>query len=220
MHCLYSGDVLEDAELVFVHANGFNARTYLPLLSELSKTCTIAAPDLRGHGLSTLPDHHRHRDWRLFRDDLIALLETFKKPPLLVGHSMGGTSSLLAAAKRPDLVRGLLAFDPPIMPRLMHFMIRNGMVSPKNQSKHPLVRGAKGRRHHFASREAAVSRYENKRPFASWQQGFLQNYMNDGLLAVEDGFSLACDPQWEAHNYMAHGHDIWGAVASSKRRPC
>ena len=106
MSVLDFGDPNRPVDLVFVHANGFNALTYRTLLAPLSGTLRIWAPDLRGHGGTTLPtDAGGRRNWHDHRDDLVALLDALDGPPaILAGHSMGGTSSLLAAAERPDRV--------------------------------------------------------------------------------------------------------------------
>ena len=37
-------------------------------------------------------------------------------PIIALGHSRGGTASLLLAAKYPDLVRALILIDPTILP--------------------------------------------------------------------------------------------------------
>ena len=52
---LECGDLSRPVDIVFVHANGFNARTYSSILSPLSGEFLILAVDQRGHGRSTLP---------------------------------------------------------------------------------------------------------------------------------------------------------------------
>src|SRR6185369_1776591 len=42
-------------DVVFSHANGFNARTYRSILAPLAQDLRILAPDMRGHGASGLP---------------------------------------------------------------------------------------------------------------------------------------------------------------------
>lgn len=119
MAVLDFGDPNRPVDLIFSHANGFNAATYRSLLSPLSTSLRIWAPDLRGHGRSTLPTFARPKtSWRDHRDDLLALLEAVDGPPVVMaGHSMGGTASLLAAAERPDRVSSLVLFDPVIWKR-------------------------------------------------------------------------------------------------------
>ncbi len=84
--------------LHFAHANGFNGLTYRALLAPLAPYFHIRAWDARGHGMTTLPaDSAAHKDWYIYRDDLIAFTERFAedagRPVLLAGHSMGGTAS-------------------------------------------------------------------------------------------------------------------------------
>jgi pimeloyl-ACP methyl ester carboxylesterase len=216
MHAIVSGDLEADPTILFVHANGFNARTYLPLLQPLASTYDVMSLDMRGHGRTDLPTQERGRNWYVFREDLIKVLSGFSTPPVLIGHSMGGTVSVLAAAKRPDLVSRVIAFDPPILPRLLQWGMRIGLISMRSREKHPLVRGALSRRREFGSREAAFQRYAGRRPFISWQDGFLQNYLADGLRQHGEQVELSCHPAWEAHNYTAHGHDVWGALRRLK----
>jgi pimeloyl-ACP methyl ester carboxylesterase len=89
-------------DVIFVHANGFNAQTYNTLLAPLAAGLRILAIDQRGHGASLLAAKAEgRRSWIDLRDDLIALLEVLDGPPVvLAGHSMGGTVSLLTAAER------------------------------------------------------------------------------------------------------------------------
>jgi pimeloyl-ACP methyl ester carboxylesterase len=90
-------------DVVFLHANGFNALTYRSILEPLGAGLRVLAPDQRGHGESRLEARPEgRRSWKDFRDDLIALLETLDQPPVVLsGHSMGATVSLLTAAARP-----------------------------------------------------------------------------------------------------------------------
>ena len=56
--------------------------------------------DLRGHGDSGWPDDG---DYSLdaFADDVLAVARTLPQPPILVGASLGGLSSLVAVAESP-----------------------------------------------------------------------------------------------------------------------
>jgi len=86
--------------LIFSHANGFNASTYRSLLSPLAGEFRIIAWDMRGHGLTTLPlNKNGVRGWQIFRDDLLRFIERLEiRPSVLAGHSLGATSTALAAA--------------------------------------------------------------------------------------------------------------------------
>src|SRR5438876_6866262 len=87
-------------DVLFLHANGFNALTYRSILTPLAGEMRIIAADQRGHGTSTLATVTEGRtDWYEFRDDLLALLAALDLTNVvLTGHSMGGTASNLATA--------------------------------------------------------------------------------------------------------------------------
>lgn len=213
MSVLDFGDPKRPVDIVFVHANGFNALTYRTLLAPLSGSLRIRAPDLRGHGATTLPaEVAGRRSWLDHRDDLIALLDDLDGPPVvLAGHSMGGTAALLAAAERPERVAGLVLFDPVIWSRLGVAVFRLPVFN-RLASRIPLVRNALRRRAVFDSREQALAAYAGRGAFRGWPEMMLADYLADGLVETPDGFVLTCDPAWEASNYAAQGHDPWRAL--------
>ncbi|WP_420480022.1 alpha/beta hydrolase [Brevundimonas sp. FT23028] len=207
------GDPKRPVDLVFVHANGFNAMTYRSLLAPLSGTLRIWAPDLRGHGASTLPaDPERRRSWADHRDDLTTLLDALDGPPVVMaGHSMGGTSSLLAAAERPDRVSRLVLLDPVIWGRMTVALFQLPLFD-RMASHIPLVKGALRRRSVFESREKALGGYIGRGAFRGWPEMMIADYLADGLVETPEGFTLACRPEWEASNYAAQSHDPWKAL--------
>lgn len=213
MSVLDFGDAKRPVDLVFVHANGFNAMTYRTLLAPWSGSLRIWAPDLRGHGLTRLPTGTAgRRHWHDHRDDLVALLDALNGPPVvLAGHSMGGTSALLAAAERPERVAGMVLFDPVIWSRLAVAAFQLPLLD-RLASRIPLVKNALRRRAVFDSREQALTAYSGRGAFKGWPEMVLADYLTDGLVETADGFALACDPAWEASNYAAQSHDPWRAL--------
>jgi pimeloyl-ACP methyl ester carboxylesterase len=193
-------------DLVFLHANGFNALTYRRLLQPQSRRYRLLGLDLRGHGASTLPALIEGRTaWDDFRDDLLALLDALAiEQVVLAGHSMGGTTCLAAAALAPARVRRLVLIDPVIPPP---------RPTP-GVGGHDLVEGARRRRSHFSSRAAALEAYVHRRAFAGWAKDMLADYVEAGFHDVADGgVRLACSPAWEASNFvLASDLDAWPAL--------
>lgn len=218
MAVLDFGDTERPVDLVFVHANGFNALTYRTLLAPLAGSLRIQAPDLRGHGGTALPaDPGGRRGWDDHADDLIALLDALDGPPVvLAGHSMGGTSALLAAARRPERVSKLVLLDPVIWSPLWSLLFRLPVLD-RLPSRVPLVRNALRRRDRFDSREQAMAAYLGRGAFRGWPEIMLADYLADGLVEDGEGFALACPPEWEASNYAAQAHDPWKALRSLDR---
>jgi pimeloyl-ACP methyl ester carboxylesterase len=216
MAALDLGPADRPIDIIFSHANGFNGRTYRSILQPLAPDLRILILDLRGHGASTLPSLiERRQGWLEFRDDLLALLaalgqERGQGPVVLAGHSMGGTTSLLAAAVQPARVRALALFDPVAMP---------GDLPPPADvlENSPLVVGALRRRAVFPTRQAAFEAYLGRGAFRSWSDVQLADYVAAGFAPTESGeVALTCTPEWEASNFRTHNYDAWAAFRESR----
>lgn len=207
MAVLDFGDPARAFDIVFVHANGFNARTYRAILAPLAQDLRILAVDQRGHGRSTLPAETEGRtSWDGLRDDLLALAATLDlRDVVLSGHSMGGTACVLAQAQAPERVRSVVLFDPVVTPG-------PGQIDPEQFANSPLVQGALRRRSVFPDKAAVVAAYTGRGAFKTWQGEMLADYVADGFRERADGqVELSCAPEWEASNFSSHAHDTWGA---------
>lgn len=202
-------------DVVFVHANGFNALTYRAILAPLGREgLRILAVDQRGHGASTLPAVVEGREsWDDLGEDLVALLRTLDLTGVVMsGHSMGGAASVMAAAAEPGRVRSVQLFDPVVMTAETTAQARNGDLPPS-----PLVEGARRRRAVFPSREAALVAYRGRGAFRTWPDQMLEDYVTAGFRDLEDGtVTLACAPAWEASNFTSHAHDTVAAFEALK----
>ncbi|MFP5071772.1 alpha/beta fold hydrolase [Pseudonocardia nantongensis] len=96
--------------VVLLHGLMSCAESWRPRAGALQPYGRVLAPDARGHGRSA-----RGADLSPQRlaDDVLELLAG-TGPAALVGHSMGGISALLAAARRPDLVTAVVVEDSPL----------------------------------------------------------------------------------------------------------
>lgn len=190
--------------LVFAHANGFNAQTYRTLLQPLAGQLRVVAFDMRGHGFTTLPaDPALIRGWRVYRDDLIRFAERLGgEPKIFAGHSLGATTSLMAAAARPDLSRALLLIEPVLPPTRTVALAAFARIVRREDSLLPRVAPARRRRARFASHAEAVAAFRSRGAFKTWPEAMLADYVEGGLLKDEaGGFRLACAPSWEAANF-------------------
>jgi pimeloyl-ACP methyl ester carboxylesterase len=212
MAALELGPADRPVDIVFSHANGYNAGPYAPILAPLADSYRVLVLDLRGHGLSELPTVIEGRDgWVEFRDDLLALMAAAcEAPVVLAGHSMGGTSSLLAAAADPRRVRALGLFDPVIVPV-------EAQADAETMANSPLAVGAARRRAAFPSREAAFEAYRGRGGFRSWRDDQLRGYVERGFRETAEGeVTLTCAPDWEASNFRTHNYDGLAAFRASR----
>ena len=207
VHILSWGLRDRPVDIVFLHANGFNALTYRAILEPLGAGLHVVAIDQRGHGLTALPTVVEGReDWLDLRDDLLAVFETLRIEKAVVsGHSMGGTVSILAAAVDARVARSLVLFDPVII-----FGER-----PSDEPHSPMVEAARRRRAVFDDRAQVFASYRGRGAFRTWPDEILSDYLKYGLRDLPGGqVALTCSPTWEASGYSAHAHDTAAAIAA------
>ncbi len=213
------GDASRPVDLIFLHANGLNARAYSEVLEPLGERFRVLALDLRGHGRSALPTRgFGYASWGVHRDDLIGLIERQCSHTVsLAGHSLGATTALLAAGKRPDLVAGLALIEPVMMPDIVNGLALLPGAPLVTRLLFPIARQARRRRAHFESRAAAKALLSKRGIFRSFSERALDDFLADGLIETDDGgVRLACAPAFEAATYSALRNDPWRALARAR----
>lgn len=198
--------------LVFCHANGFVAGTYEPLFEVWRASgWRVLAPAKLGHD----PHYKVTSNWPQLRDELLAYIE--REAPgeavALVGHSMGGYLSLLAAARQPALARAVLLLDAPIVAgwRAQGFRIL--------KSTGLLARGGPGkvaarRRTHWPSLAAARAHFAAKRAFAGWDARVFEAWLQHGFEpAAAGGVQLVFRREIETRIYNTLPHHVEHVLA-------
>ncbi|NMP32586.1 alpha/beta hydrolase [Thalassotalea sp. M1531] len=106
----------------FYGANGFPTKVYRSFINLLAENYTVSSL----HNRATWPNQHppKKLNWSIYADDLIRYLDSYIKHPVIgIGHSMGATTTLLAAIKRPDLFCKLVLIEPamssPVVSKLL-----------------------------------------------------------------------------------------------------
>ncbi len=168
--------------IVFAHANGFPAGTYEPLF-DLWRAAgwRVEAPERFSHDAR----YPVTSNWPRLRDQLTDFIVARDLAgAMLVGHSLGGVVSLLAACKRPDLVGGLVMLDSPIVTgwraHSVHMAKRLGLIERVGPGAI-----SKGRRHEWPSREAVHAHFVAKSAFARWDPRMLAAYVRAGFDEVD-----------------------------------
>jgi pimeloyl-ACP methyl ester carboxylesterase len=197
----------------FAHATGLCAGVYSPLAQILRSQLKVFGMDDRGHGKTGAPaDPNNLQNWNIFADDLENFFNFLSEPVIAIGHSRGATASLLLAIKRPELVRALILIDPTILPyHLMWWLYlaqKTGFVR-----RVPIVATAARRRYVWPDRQTMLESYRAKAVFRSWQNGFLEAYVESGTEETpDDKIQLCCAPAWESRCFAVCPHDIWRHV--------
>lgn len=96
--------------VVLLHGQGGWAGVWLPVIGDLVKTHQVVAPDLPGLGASEAPGGPPGADTVLaWLGELID--QTCGTPPVLVGHSLGGSIAARFAVDHGDRLAGLVLAD-------------------------------------------------------------------------------------------------------------
>ena len=166
--------------ILFSHANSFPASTYRLMFESLqARGYGVKAVEKYGHDPRyPVTDNWPHVVPQLTDLAQLAYAQT-NEPVWLVGHSLGGYVSLMAAAAKPRLVRGVVLMDSPIVGgwrskalKVMKSTHMFGKLSPGAQSKI--------RRESWRSVEAVFEHFRHKKAFAKWDEAVLWDYVNHG----------------------------------------
>lgn len=95
--------------LVFIHGLFGDMNNLGVVARAFQEQYPILRVDLRNHGASF---HSDQMDYPLMATDLLKLLDHLMiKKAILIGHSMGGKTAMMAASMRPELIEKIVVID-------------------------------------------------------------------------------------------------------------
>ncbi len=198
--------------LHWAHATGFHGRLYHPLLDDLATDVNVLAWDMRGHGASAgAANVSTFRGWETYYRDMTALLDSQDEPVWLAGHSIGATTSIMAAARRPDKVLGLILAEPVIMDPVQGLKLWGAKLL-RQSHRLSLAAGAARRRRVFDSHTAALDNYRGRGGFKTWPEAWLEAYVQHAFMPQDDQVQLACNPEWESTTFAHTEHNPWPGI--------
>ena len=191
--------------IVFSHANGFPSGTYQALF-DIWREAGFKVHAIAKYGHD--PRFPVTGNWPHLREQLIHFIEhEVQGPAYLVGHSMGGYLSLMAAARRPELARGVVLLDSPLVAgwraRVLQLAKATGVgerLSPGHVSKR--------RRQHWPSAQTAFEHFAAKPAFARWAPGVLRDYIACGTEPDPTGQRLSFERDIETAIYNSLPHHL------------
>lgn len=175
-------------EVTLVHGAGLNAHTWDTVNLLLNRPAL--AVDLAGHGDSTWRDDADYSPVSLAADVALAIETWTSAAQVLVGHSLGGLTAAVVAARHPELVRELILVD--IVPGL------DTDAAPSILREFYQVT-------EFASREEAVDRAESfgfggSREDTERGVFFNTRVREDGRVEWKHHFAQIIGHAFDAHN--------------------
>jgi len=166
-----------DIPLVMVHGSWVSCRNWDQMLPHLVESVRVVTYDRRGHGESEKPVGQG--SVREDVADLASLIEHLGLAPVWVaGQSFGGSITLRLAAERPDLLRGIIAHEPPLF-----------SLVADDPSVAPMLKG-------FAQLIAAVTERIASGDHAGAAEQFIEEGLGEGLWAKL--------PPWFRHMMSEH----------------
>ena len=202
--------------IVFSHANSFPASTYRRLFEGWRAAgYEVHALERFGHD----PRFPVTMNW----PHLVAQLKDFVDrevghPAYLVGHSLGGFLSMMAASRHPQIAQGVVVLDSPVV----HGWKSAGIGLAKRLGTMEQVmtpaRIAAERTHHWPSLMAVRDHFITKPKFAAFHPEVLADYLHHGTHTHADGVSrrLSFERDIEARIYKTMPH---GLVHEFRRHP-
>jgi len=166
--------------LMLVHGGAAHAHWWSYLAPMFAAEWFVVAPDLSGHGDS---GHRGSYSQELWAEELMAVAGDAgcAGPPVVVGHSLGGLVTVVAAARHGDELAGAIIADSGIR-----------RPDPESQEGH--------RGHHFQNRrvypdrQTVLSRFKLVPPQPCENDFILRHIAVHSVRQVEGGWTWKFDP--------------------------
>lgn len=197
--------------LLWGHANGFSAGSYLPFLQLLTRRFQVFAYDVRGQGATSTPPEpfSETLSFDRFARDMERVTNTVQatatgKPIYFAGHSFSAAAMYyLGGGLGFAPWRAVTTFDATLRPS------DHQDVLDAHYAKRPsMAVGAMRRRRYFDTPEAYFEAMSRPRAFGFFAPDMLAAHCRATLRPRRDGadgWELSCPPEIEAGTYDAVG---------------
>ena len=196
--------------LHFAHGNSYPAGSYNRLLEALRQHYDVRTLDMHGHD----PRYPVDDGWHNLVDELVAHLDGYGRPAILVGHSLGGMLCAMAAKRRPDLARCVVMLDSPVVAGWRAWLWR-AVKRCGWGSRFSPAQFSEKRRHLWPDRQAAYEHFASKTMFQAWAPGALDDYLDHGLEPHPEGVTLRFRREVETDIYNGLPHHLGGLLRES-----
>ena len=177
----------------FVHANGFPAGSYKTFFSCFPEQYKFIANSHYGHN----SQFKWHKNWQHIIDELIHFIEQHNEPVVSIGHSFGGIVTFIAACQRPELFKGIILLDPPVITGsrawLLKFAKRTRYIDKITPAGKAIIR-----RQYWPLGSDLASKFAKRKLFKNFDKRCLQDYANSAVIEKNQQLELLFSPRVEA----------------------
>ena len=190
----------------FAHANGFPAASYNTLFSALPKSFNRLHVEKFGHD----PEFPVNANWHNQVRELIKHVKsanTVSNGVYAVGHSFGAVISYMAACEEPELFRGLIMLDPPLVTGPMSHIFRIAKKTPLIDKLTP-AKLAQTRNTQWPSHTDMVAYFQSKGLFRNMDKRCVRDYVHSVTQTKGDYTSLTFRADVEAELFRNVPHNL------------
>jgi pimeloyl-ACP methyl ester carboxylesterase len=204
--------------VVFSHANSFPAGTYGVLFRHLrSRGFLVKAVEKFGHEPQYAPSDNWPQLVQQLHDFAAREVDKAGEPAFLVGHSLGGFLSMMCAARHPQLARGVLLLDSPLLGSWKARAVRAAKRTPLVGALSPGAVSRK-RKNRWPSRDAALEHFRHKKAFMRWDPHVLADYIAHGTHDEDGERVLSFDRDIETRIYNTLPDNLHALLAKHPLR--
>lgn len=194
-------DHTQTTRINFAHGNGFPSGSYQTFFSYFPERFNVIALDKYGHN-DQLPVNN---NWQAQVDELISFVKSQQQVDkngeiekvVCLGHSFGGVISFIACCQQPELFKGLIMLDPPVLSGAAAVAARL-LKKTRWIDKFSPAGKAKVRRSHWPLGTDVGEIFAKRSLFKSFDKRCLADYIEYGVIERNDRLELLFDAQIEA----------------------
>ncbi len=191
----------------FVHANGFPAGSYQTLFNYLPEQYQVISHEKYGHD----DQYPVESNWQPLVDELINFVKQQLKihqqeQVISVGHSFGGVISFIAACQQPELFKGLIMLDPPVITGSTAFAVKF-IKKTRFIDKFSPAGKAKIRRTQWPLGTDIAKLFSHRKLFKNFDSRCLKDYITHGVVEKNEQLELVFSSRVEA--------DIFRSIAEN-----
>jgi len=181
----------------FVHANGFPAGSYQTLFNYLPNEYKVISHEKYGHN-SQYPVEN---NWQPLVDELVDFVKqqlTINKQQqvISIGHSFGGVIAFIAACQQPQLFKGLIMLDPPVVTGSTAVAVKL-LKKVRLMDRFSPAGKAKSRRTNWPLNTDMVTLFSSRDLFKRFDERCLSDYIDHGIIKRNNQLELVFSAQVE-----------------------